>query len=440
MRRRYAATGVDLENNDAREGPSRPVGATVSSSGRPATAPSSIEVRSSCRTPTGRGLLYETTDTVQLTGGNDVITAGDGDSTILGGMGADTIATGNGAATILGDNGFVQMDVEGNKFALVATKSLNTTTGAQSVGELGGNDVIAAGTGTKIVLAGDGADTVTLGAGDHTVLGDNGTVTYVGIGNVGAGRVLRFETTDLLTGTGGNDVIATGDGDGTVLGGMGADTITTGNGAETILGDNGFVQMDVEGNNFAQVGTKSLSSTTGVLFVTQMGGDDRIVAGSGAKRVIGGDGSDTITLGSGEHTVLGDNALVTYVAIGNTGAGRGLLYETTDTVQLTGGNDVITAGDGNGTILGGMGADTIATGNGVETILGDNGFVQMNASGTLFVQVKSTGIDLGGDDKVSTGAGDKMSWVASATTRLQPFRATTSCSATTARWITRPES
>jgi Ca2+-binding RTX toxin-like protein len=378
----------------------------------------------------GRLLRAETTDTVQLTGGNDVISVGSGDNTILGGMGNDQItAVNNGASVtgtvagmdvIIGDNGFVQMDVVGGLFAQISTKSLNTTTGAQFVAELGGNDTINSGTGTKIVLAGDGADTVNAGLGtssDHTIVGDNGVLTYVAIGQAGAGRLLRAETTDMFQLTGGNDVIKAGDGNNTILGGMGNDQITTGAGTDTVFGDNGFVQMDVQGNNFAQIGTKSLSTTTGVLFVSELGGDDTIRSGNGDKRILGGDGSDTIAMGGSDHTVAGDNATVTYVAIGQVGAGRLLRFETTDTVQLTGGNDSIKTGDGTSTIAGGMGADTIETGNGAETILGDNGFVQMDMEGNNFAQistkslVSTTGFEfvaeLGGNDTITSLTGNK---------------------------------
>ena len=84
-------------------------------------------------------------------------------------------------------------------------------------------------------------------ASNHIVLGDNGTVTYVAMGQMGAGLPLRYETTDTLAATGGDDTISVGDGNNTILGGMGADTITSGNGTDTILGDNGFVQMDARG-------------------------------------------------------------------------------------------------------------------------------------------------------------------------------------------------
>src|SRR6185436_18426333 len=131
--------------------------------------------------------------------------------------------------------------------------------------DLGGDDTITSLDGTKIVLGGDGADLIELGknraaSSNHIVMGDNGFVIYVAMGQTGAGLPLRFETTDTLAATGGADTITTGSGDNTILGGMGGDTITTdvgGNetGTDTILGDNGSVQMDAEGNNFASVTT-----------------------------------------------------------------------------------------------------------------------------------------------------------------------------------------
>ena len=88
------------------------------------------------------------------------------------------------------------------------------------------------------------------------------------------GAVVWTEANDTLAATGGNDVLTLGNGDNIVLGGMGADQITTGVGTDTIFGDNGYVQMDAEGNNFASFGTKSQASTGGLL--TDLGGNDVI--------------------------------------------------------------------------------------------------------------------------------------------------------------------
>src|SRR5206468_1495618 len=101
---------------------------------------------------------------------------------------------------------------------------------------------------------------------NHIVIGDNGVVTYVPITLTGAGLPWVYETTDTLAVTGGVDLITVGDGNNTILGGMGADVIktdtgtgvgSTGSGTDTIIGDNGVVEMDVQGDKYARVATKS---------------------------------------------------------------------------------------------------------------------------------------------------------------------------------------
>src|SRR6185503_11750708 len=404
------------------------------------------------RTGAGRVLSYETTDTLATTGGIDIITVGDGNNTILGGMAGDVITTDTGTTTrigvdtIIGDNGIVEMDAVGNNFARIATKSQASTGG--SIVDLGGNDTITAQDGTKIVLGGDGADTIKLGEGrvlasNHIVIGDNGVVNYVpmltagGLPRTGAGRVLSYETTDTLATTGGIDIITVGDGNNTILGGMAGDVITTDTGTttrigvDTIIGDNGIVEMDAVGNNFARIATKSQASTGGS--IVDLGGDDTITAQDGTKIVLGGDGADTIKLGDGRalasnHIVIGDNGVVTYVpmltsgGLARTGAGNVLSYETTDTLAATGGIDIITVGDGNNTILGGMAGDVITTDTGsttrtgVDTIIGDNGIVEMDAVGNNFARIAtksqaSTGgsiVDLGGNDTITAQDGTKI--------------------------------
>jgi Ca2+-binding RTX toxin-like protein len=351
----------------------------------------------------GAALAYQTTDTVTTTGGSDLITTGNGNNTILAGMGADIVMTGAGTDTILGDNGLVQMDAQGNELALVATTSQPSTGG--SLTDLGGGDTITSLAGAKTVLGGDGADAIVLGTGVHDVLGDNGSITYVAMGQTGAGNALTYQTTDTLAATGGNDTVTVADGDNTILAGMGADAISTANGTDVILGDNGFVQMDAEGNNLAQVATFSQASTGGSL--TDLGGSDIVTSLAGDKTVLGGDAGDTITLGAGDHAVLGDNGVITYVALGEVGAGNALRYATTDTIASTGGDDTITAGNGDNTVLAGMGADVVTTAAGNDTILGDNGVVQMDAPGRLLQSIDSTQTLQGANDTILAGDGDK---------------------------------
>ncbi len=186
---------------------------------------------------------------------------------------------------------------------------------------------------------------------------------------------------------------------------MGSDVITTGVGTDTIIGDNGIVKMDANGVNLALVASYSQSTTGGTL--TDLGGDDVITSGTGNKSVLGGDGADQITLDVGNHTVIGDNGAVTYVGLGQPGAGNVFKYETTDTVGGTGGVDTILLGDGNNTILGGMGSDLITTGVGTDLIVGDNGTVQMDAAGLNLASVTSTQTDQGGNETINTNSGTK---------------------------------
>src|SRR6185503_7276548 len=174
---------------------------------------------------------------------------------------------------------------------------------------------------------------------------------------------------DTLAGTGGGDVIISGDGHNFVMAGMGADQVTTAVGTDMILGDNGLVQYDAEGNNLAFVETYTQPSAGGG--TVDLGGIDTIVTTDGDKTIVGGDAADTITMGAGDHTVMGDNGQIVYVAMGQTGAGNILSLETTDTLAGTGGGDVIISGDGNNFVMAGMGADQVTTAVGTDMILGD---------------------------------------------------------------------
>ncbi|MCM2309622.1 MAG: hypothetical protein NDI91_19365, partial [Sulfuritalea sp.] len=333
----------------------------------------------------GKALLYETTDILVVTGGNDVITLGDGNNTVLGGMGVDIITTSAGNDTIVGDNGFVQMDAEGNNFAQVASNSQSTTGG--TITDLGGGDVITGGTGDKTVLGGDGADTVTMATGNHTVVGDNGAVTYVTLGATGAGNILSYTTTDTVATTGGGDTVTLGDGNNVVLTGTGSDAITTGTGTDTIVGDGGTVTMNASGTLF-----KSIDSTMPLL-----GGNDVITSADGTKTILGGVGADAVSVATGTHYVSGDNASLSYYT-------NGILGGIVTTNPGVGDSDVITAVGGDTVVLAGIGNDSVTTGEGKDALLGDNGTVTFDGAGIL-ANVETTEPLIGGNDFLSSGNG-----------------------------------
>ena len=216
----------------------------------------------------------------------------------------------------------------------------------------------------------------------------------------------------------------------------GNDTIVTGDGDNTVLGGAGADHITtalgtdtILGDN----GSVQLDATGSLFSLIQstdllVGDADVILGGAGTKRIIGGYGADSITVLAGDHFIIGDAGAVTYSA-----AGDAVLYETLGSTASTGGDDSISTGAGDNTILGGMGADPITTGTGVDTILGDNGSVAMDATGTLFARIDSTEIALGGNDTIVSGTATRTWWAATARTRSLSPRATTSSWATTGR-------
>ncbi|MBV1849340.1 IPT/TIG domain-containing protein [Catellatospora tritici] len=116
-------------------------------------------------------------DTINGTGGKDVICALAGNDHVHGGGGDDVIYGGSGADVLDGDNG---------------------------------NDTIYAGDGGSALMGGNGDDILNGGSGNDTIYGDNG-----------------------------NDVINAGDGADTVYGGNGNDTIDAGDGTDATDGGNG---------------------------------------------------------------------------------------------------------------------------------------------------------------------------------------------------------
>ena len=118
------------------------------------------------------------------------------------------------------------------------------------------------------------------------------------------GEVSLLTSTDTTAATAGNDLIAMGDGDATLIGGLGVDNVTAGTGSKTLLGDAGELAY-IDG-----VLVSATSTQTG------LGGDDVLSLGEGDTVVMGGDGKDSITAGNGTHVVLGDSGDMAWDANG----------------------------------------------------------------------------------------------------------------------------
>ena len=250
------------------------------------------------------------------------------------------------------------------------------------------------------IYGGDTGDVVTLHGGNDLFLGGNGNdVVY----DLGA----------LFGGFGGDDVIALGAGDDTLIsaydlpnnlsggshagyyGGIGTDTLdfsidtTTGVIVDLVQGfvDSTIVSYktqavffeNVTGTNFADF----ISGDAGNNVLSGLGGNDSIGGGDGNDTVYGGEGDDTLSGGAGQDFLSGDA-----------------------------GQDKLEGGDGNDTIYGGDGTDFVYGGNGDDYSLGGAGDDLMygGAGDDKFFGLDGKDVIFAGDgDDVASGdAGDDI--------------------------------
>jgi Ca2+-binding RTX toxin-like protein len=291
--------------------------------------------------------------------------------------------TSSGGDIVIGDNGYVNWD----------TGALITQFGSSDP-QLGANDLIVVGDGNNIVVGGFGSDAIITGAGADIVLGDDGQVDYV-VTDANSADIDLIQSTS-TTAFGGADTIITGAGNDIVIGGRAGDTIDAGTGNNVVIGDSGQITSDVV--DAPQLA--GLPITLGLIETIQIndGGNDLVTTGTGNDIVLAGFGADTVTSGTGNDIVFGDNGQIVYTAAVMT------TLQSTDTVALTGGNDIINAGDGNNIVIAGVGSDSVITGTGADIVIGDNGTINNYSNGALALIVSGDPL-LGGNDTIVTGDG-----------------------------------
>ena len=304
-------------------------------------------------------------------GGHDDIDTGMGHDLVIGGVLNDNVNTTGGNNTIAGDNASVVFDHIQSPLTFSSTYF-----------EHAGDDVIASGDGRDVVLAGSLEDAVNAGHGRNVVLGDNGVVTYNGLG-----QWLTVNST--ATNFGADDAITTGRDIDVVFGGLANDTISADQADNTVLGDHGRATFNAAG----QILTVTTTSP-------ELGGRDTITTGTDNDLIFGGTSLDTIEASDGFNIVAGDNAEATIDA-------TGIVRTVQTNANDVGDNDVIRTGQNSDTIFGGTAADDIVTPDGNNVILGDSGHAEWNASGLLqTVAINSPAI--GGMDTVTSGPGQDL--------------------------------
>jgi Ca2+-binding RTX toxin-like protein len=339
-------------------------------------------------------------------GGADVITGGsDGvGNIIVGGSAGDVITAGSGVDVILGDGGYIQRDADRRVLKIQSGDALRGAVAEDSVGQIGGADLIEGGASGDFILGGAEGDTIRGGLGDDIILGDNGVVDYLMDGDPQTLDLVSTTDATLDPSVGGDDLIFGGEGADLILGGAADDTAEGNLGRDLLLGDNGAVEYSLDGDA-TTIDRVSATVATNVgddtlygnedddlilgdygqidYFLDQdstsldriqtrhpgVGGDDFASGGAGDDIVLGGSGGDTLEGDEGRDILLGDNGLVDYFADGDS-ASLDLIISTD---PLKGGDDVIRAGAGEDIAFGGTASDDIRGGDGDDILLGDHG-------------------------------------------------------------------
>ncbi len=377
--------------------------------------------------------------------GNDSLSGGGGNDTLIGGAGIDTIDGGAGVD-------MVGVDLSGRAESFtVDLNTLSTFLGGSIVGGEGfvdfhtgaGNDVISSHMTSFVsdwIDSGSGNDTVTLwhrNAGDTVAMGTgNDRLVVHGYGNLSLGGVTANPTGgydgSYSTGYAGEGVyfsgvedftfidevgvansIQTGAGDDSLAGGGGNDTLLAGAGDNTVDGGDGNDLFGADLSARAESFAIDLNTVSTLLTgtVRNVEGFANLMTGDGADVITGhmtshmadsvtaGGGDDTIVLwnqaendnvaggtGSDRLVVFGDARLGLSIAVNPAGgydgkfgtgyAGEGVHFsgiEHFSFIDNTDTNSSITTGEGMDYIDGGVGNDTLRSNAGADTLIGGKG-------------------------------------------------------------------
>ncbi|MFS2108775.1 beta strand repeat-containing protein [Sphingomonas sp. Sphisp140] len=355
---------------------------------------------------------------VYAMGGNDRVIADYRTSQIFGGDGDDFLDGRNSQYLQQIDGGADNDTIytNANSFTLAYGGSGNDTiySHGETHGGSGNDRIILSQTYYRGGVYGDEGDDeirasangnqIAGGAGADRLIGDDGVDLLVSgdfaPGSLAAGNDLGVEK-DVLTGGGGDDVLAIGWGD-DADGGSGTDTLqlsfagagtgvtfsaaqVVGGGALSLGG--GTIQnieqiSQVLGSSFDDA--IDLTAASGTVTVDGADGSDSILGGGGNDTLRGGEGDDRVEGGSGSDTLQGDGGQ-DWLISGNGGdtitGGTGH-----DTLWGDAGDDLFDGGDGDDVIAGGAGIDTV-------TYASASGGVEIDLSWLEDQQTRGAGID-----------------------------------------------
>jgi Ca2+-binding RTX toxin-like protein len=344
--------------------------------------------------------------------GNDTLIGGAGNDTYLFKVGdgidmiVDVAAMGEGNRIQFG-TGITQADLTFTRDDVARTLTIQV--GSSGTDKLMLTNFDPTGANGSLVV-----ETLAFANGSTAQLAELLASTNVLTGTEGNDVLTGTAEPDMIIALGGNDVVDGFAGDDTINGGTGNDTLIGGEGNDTISGGDGI---------------DGLSGGAGTDVLDGGLGDDILTGGAGADIVRGGEGNDWLLV-DGEDTVIdGGAGYDTVTVLGSTGTTVDLatveqafggigndVFATSAPAQVVNlfvdggaGDDTITGGAGMDQLFGRAGNDTILGGAGNDTLAGENPYEVGDAAGSDVLdggEGNDTLIGGAGDDTLLGGTGD----------------------------------
>lgn len=186
-------------------------------------------------------------------------------------------------------------------------------------------------------------------------------------------------------------------------------TVTLVNGGPIVLSATGLSVLATEFSAFLGSG-----NSTG-LFNLLLPGNDLIIAGKGADRLVGFAGNDTLNGGGGDDVLLGEGRQDRL----NGGGGNDRLEggDGNDRLDGAAGADTLLGGAGRDVLIGGSGKDVLAGGGGADTFVfrktGDSAATRAKADVITDFRAGTDKIDLRGLDGFGPGGDNPFVWIGS---------------------------
>lgn len=328
--------------------------------------------------------------------GNDTYTGGaDDDLVVLGGGitdGAnptDTAILGEGENFALGDSGQISITL-----GVDGSQAVSLVSDPVLVGNNDGIDQITAGSSDDFIVLGGGGDIAELGDGSTYVLASSGSLNTTTSAD---GRLtVQINSADVVpNATDGDDSITAGLGDDFIVLGLGSDSVNLGDGTVHLIGGEGTLTYES-----TAAGERVLDLVSQLPTLSDLDGDERIIAGNGDDFIILGLGNDYVETGDGENRVIADQGQVML----DTEAGTETL---TFLSPELGGDDTVFGGAGNDQVLLSQGDDYAETFDGNDLVAGDNATITRDENANLHTMVADTAA-FGGDDEIISGAGNDL--------------------------------